>query len=142
MSQLDTCAGTWESHINVEKEVFKDVQKCLLLLIIELVEIVKLIIMAVSHMSVQVGKLILHTANQTPSLREYDVLFLERLVCFADDFQNVAGKHKMRVYEVVCEYVSRVKNSSNCKVKLSSSRFNEVAVSNQVLFNFLRLLEK
>ena len=69
----------------------------------ELVEIVKLIIMAVSHLSVQVGKLILHTANQTPSLWEYDVLLLKRLVCFAYHFENVASKHKMGVYEVVCE---------------------------------------
>ena len=61
--------------------------------------------MAVSHLSVQVGKLILHTANQTSSLVEYDVLFLKRLVCFADYFQSVAGKHKMRVYVVVCEKV-------------------------------------
>ena len=105
LSQFDACTRTWESHIQVENEAVKDVYKCPLLLVIELAEIVVIVKTPLSHLSQIITKSFFQTDKHMPSQWEYYVLRLKKLVCLADYFQNVAGKHKMSVYEVVCQKV-------------------------------------
>ena len=141
LSWMDGSAWTWESHFDVQKEFFKDVEKRFLLGFTQYSNIFKRNKTPILHSSVYIIKLILHTFNQCPCPWQNNVLFLKSLVETTDLFEDVKGEQKMGVDERVWEDSSDWDRDTGKPTK-SVSWWNELFVLYQELLYFFHLAQK